>query len=109
MYHPIAHEAGGRGKPMRWFQIRKAEIDAELRGTFEQHGVATMQTLLATTNYFQHKGNSLMARNVHDDLLPWLTEQYDRAERKETWSLTMEAAITIFVVVEVLLSILRCH
>jgi hypothetical protein len=34
---------------------------------------------------------------------PWLfhtkmvTEQYDRAERKETWSLTVEVAITAFV------------
>jgi len=94
---------------MRLFRIRKAEIDSELRETFEQHGVATMQTLLATTNWFWHKGKSVMAQNVHNDLLPWLTEQYDRAERRETWSLTMEAAITIFVVVEVLLSILRCR
>lgn len=70
---------------MRWFHIRKAEIDLELRETFEQHGVATMQAILATTNYFQHKGHSLMAQNVLPDLLPWLTEQYDRAERKETW------------------------
>ncbi len=92
---------------MRWFRIRKAEIDAELRGTFERHGVATMQTLLATTSWFWHKGKSVMAQNVHDDLLPWLTEQYDRADRKETWSLTMEAAITVFVVTEVLLSIFR--
>ena len=110
MYHPIAyHETGGRGKPMRWFRIRKAEIDAELRGTFEQHGVATMQTLLATTSWFWHKGKSVMAQNVHDDLLPWLTEQYDRADRKETWSLTMEAAITVFVVTEVLLSVFPPH
>ena len=92
---------------MRWFHIRKAEIDFELRETFEQHGVATMQAILATTNYFQHKGQSLMAQNVLPDLLPWLTEQYDRAERKETWSLTMEAAITVFVVAEVLLAIFR--
>jgi len=34
-------------------------------------------------------------------LLPWLTEQYDRAERKETWNLTMEAAITLLVGIEV--------
>jgi hypothetical protein len=92
---------------MRWFRIREAKIDPELRETFERHGVATMQTLLATTNWFWHKGQSLMAQNVNRDLLPWLTEQYDRAGRKETWSLTMEAAITVFVVTEVLLSIFK--
>ena len=94
---------------MRWIRIRKAEIDAELRETFERHGVATMQAILASTNWFWHKGKGLLAQNVSDDLLPWLTEQYDRAERKETWSLTMEAAITVFVITEVLLSIFKCR
>jgi hypothetical protein len=93
---------------MRWFRIRKAEIDPELRETFEQHGVATMQAILATANYFYHNGNALMAQNVLPDLLPWLTEQYDRAERKVTWSLAMEAAITIFVVAEVVLAVFSC-
>jgi len=94
---------------MRWFRIRNAKVDPELRETFERYGVATMQTILGTTNWFWHKGKGLLAQNVSDDLLPWLTEQYDRAERKETWSLTMEAAITFFVVAEVLLSISRCR
>src|SRR2546425_1897337 len=78
---------------MRWIRIRKPAIDPELRKTFERYGTATMQMILATTNYFQHLDKQLMAQNVRDDLLPWLTEQYDRAERKETWSLTMDAAI----------------
>ena len=83
---------------MRWFRIRKAEnLDPELRKTFEHHGVGTMQILLATTNWFWHKGKSVQVQNITDDLLPWLTEQYDRAERKETWSITMEFAITVFV------------
>ncbi|MGB8802702.1 MAG: hypothetical protein WCC97_18640 [Candidatus Acidiferrales bacterium] len=82
---------------MRWFSIRKATIDSDFRETFEQYGVATMQAILATTNYFQHKNTRLMAQDVLLELLPWLTEQYDRAERKETWLITMEAAITIFV------------
>ncbi len=37
----------------------------------------------------------------------WLTEQYDRAERRETWSITMEAAITVFVLVELIFSLLN--
>jgi hypothetical protein len=96
---------------MRWIRIRKAAIDSELRKTFERYGTATMQMILATTNYFQHLDKQLMAQNVRDDLLPWLTEQYDRAERKETWSLMMDAAITVFVAIEVLPSIISfiCH
>ena len=37
----------------------------------------------------------------------WLTEQYDRAKRKETWSITMVAAITLLVAVELIFSILN--
>jgi hypothetical protein len=88
---------------MRWFGIRRANIDPALRQTFEQHGVGTMQTLLAAQDrQFVHLGQRLDANRVRDSLLPWLTEQYDRAERKETWNLTMEAAITVLVAVEVI-------
>jgi hypothetical protein len=92
---------------MRWFRIRKANIDPELRKTFEQHGAGTMQTLLAVGDFFRHKGERLLVRDSEGPLLSWLTEQYDRVERKETWSLTMEAAITIFVAAELLLSVCR--
>ena len=36
----------------------------------------------------------------------WLTEQYDRTERHETWSITMEAAITLFVAVELIIAVI---
>jgi hypothetical protein len=39
-------------------------------------------------------------------MLLWLKEQYDREERKETWLITMEAAITIFVAAELVMSII---
>jgi hypothetical protein len=91
---------------MRWFSIRKANINAELRETFERHGVATMQAILATGDFFRHEDAAIRVADAEPNLLPWLTEQYDRAERKETWSLTMEFAITIFVAVELLLSII---
>jgi len=94
---------------MRWFRVRKAHIEPEFRETFERYGVTTMQALLSTTNYFQHKNRSLRACDVMPDLFAWLTEQYDRAERKETWSLTMEMAITIFVAAELVLSIIGLH
>ena len=92
---------------MRWFRIRKAKIDPELRETFERYGTISMQVNAAAENYFRHKGEPVRVRDVLESLLPWLTEQYDRAERKETWSLTMEFAITLFVALELLLSIAR--
>ena len=87
---------------MRWFRIRKAkELSPALRQIFEQYGVATMQSILATTNYLRlQNGRAVNADDLRPDLLPWLTEQYDRAERKETWLITMEAAITILVALE---------
>jgi hypothetical protein len=93
-------------EPMRWFCIREAQIDPELRETFERYGTVTMQMLLATnTTTYRHKGNITTVETYLSSLLPWLTEQYDRAERKETWGLTLEVAVTIFVAIEVLLSV----
>ncbi len=95
---------------MRWFSIRQAEIDPELRKTFERYGTVAMQMLLTTDpnkTTYMHQGNLLHIQRYLTELLDWLTEQYDRAGRKETWTLTMEAAITIFVVAEVLLSIFK--
>jgi hypothetical protein len=92
---------------MRWFRIRTTNIDPKLRETFERYGVASMQICLSTTNYFMHEGQGIQATNVVDSLLPWLTEQYDRVERKETWSLTMEVAITFFVAAELFFSVVR--
>ncbi|MGA2201283.1 MAG: hypothetical protein ABSG40_04905 [Terriglobales bacterium] len=91
---------------MRWFCTRKANIDPDLRDTFERYGVVGMQVTLASTNAFLHKGKIVMAADVSGDILPWLTEQFDRAERKETWLMTMEIAITLLVAAEVFMSIL---
>jgi hypothetical protein len=91
---------------MRWFRIRKAKIDPSLRETFEQHGVGTMQSNLAAGHYIVHKEKTININDLTPDLLSWLTEQYDRAERKETWSLTMEVSITVFVFAELMLSII---
>ena len=93
-------------EPMRWFRIREANIDQSFRETFERHGVGTMQSNLAVGHYIIHKGEVTLIRTITPDLLLWLTEQYDRAERKETWSLTMEVAITVFVFAELIFSII---
>jgi len=40
-------------------------------------------------------------------LLPWLTEQHDMAERRETWLLLMEVAIVILVGAELFFSVIE--
>ena len=93
---------------MRWLGIREAKIDSELRETFERYGTVTMQVLLATNSTsFRHKGNLTRVSQVEDSLIVWLTEQYDRAERKETWLITMEVAITLLVLAELVLMVVR--
>jgi len=87
------------------FRIREAVIDPDLRRTFEQYGVISMQTNLAVENYFRMGEQTVMVKDVLNSLLPWLTEQFDRAERKETWSLLMEIAIVILVAAELSFSI----
>jgi hypothetical protein len=92
-----------------WFAIRKAKIDPGLRLEFERYGVAAIQQLLVAMG-----GSAdvrFEGRLTQDDpdfrpaMLDWLTEQYDRAERKETWQITMEAAVTVFVLAELCFSI----
>ena len=94
---------------MKWLRIRKANIDPQLRETFERYGTGTMQMLLANNTPYRHpnQGSMTAIERYLTELLNWLTEQYDIAERKETWSLTMEVAITIFVAAELVLSIVR--
>jgi len=89
---------------MRWFSIRKANIDPALRETFERYGVVGMQVTMGTHHQFFHQGQYRAAHDKPflDDLLHWLTEQFDRAERKETWLITMETAIVVLVGIEVL-------
>jgi hypothetical protein len=107
---------------MRWFRIRKAKIANKDREEFEQFGVATIQSMLASGNLNELKndfpigGAPLSSRStlslIQFELfqkkpaaLAWLVEQYDRQERKETWSITMEAAITVFVLAELVLAL----
>jgi hypothetical protein len=43
---------------MRWFSIRKAKIDPELRKTFERYGAVGMQIALSDMNHFIHQGRT---------------------------------------------------
>jgi hypothetical protein len=90
---------------MRWFKIRKAPIPPEIRKQLEQYGVAIVQSLATGSNAGLSVGGNQPIYHL-PQILGWLTEQYDRAERKETWSITMEVAITVFVLSELLLSLI---
>ena len=91
---------------MRLVRVRRAVIDRDLRTTFEWYGLGTMQHLLASGGRFRHiNGNLINVSIVENELLSWLIEQYDRAERKENWTLTLEVMVTIFVGLELLHSI----
>jgi len=89
---------------LRWFRIRKANIDPTLRDAYEQYGVVSLQLDYAMKKYMRGMPEGEPAPAHPDDaaLLAWLTEQYDRTERKETWGLTLEVVITVFIAVEVL-------
>ena len=88
------------------FRLRKASIDPELRLTLERLGQGCMQQVLASTNQFRHNGQDIPVRDRYDEVASWLTEEHDRVERKETWSLAMEMAITVFVALELIFAVL---
>lgn len=93
---------------MRWFRVTRARIDPEIREIFEQRGADTLRAVLPLDNLTMSKpdGTLLNVYQLRGPMLLWLKEQYDRAERKETWLITMEVAITFFVAAEVLMSVL---
>jgi hypothetical protein len=96
---------------MRWFRIRKATISTDLRDRFETYGAQIIQSILVPG---PTGGNQELVRDLlrigaeadqRDAALKWLLEKSDRAERVETWNLTMEAAITLLVLVSVILDV----
>ena len=95
---------------MRWFRVRKADIKQDYRDHFEELGVEIVRAYftqpIGTVVYKDPKQGDFTVRNLHEFMQPWLREQYDRSERKETWSMTMEIAITILVAAELFMSIL---
>ena len=64
---------------MRFLPPQKANIDEELRKTFERYGVVTMQVCLASTNYFVYNGAEQRVDKYNEPLLNWLTEEYEKA------------------------------
>jgi hypothetical protein len=96
---------------MRWFALRKADIPKTEREMLERFGPATVAAIVY--GGFPGPPNIEPQKSLYEDSTKrqhaseWLTEEYDRAERSETWSMTMEAAITLFVGVELVFSIVN--
>jgi hypothetical protein len=92
---------------VRWFRIRKTEIAPELRDIFEERGLDTVRAIVVLHEFAipRHDGKLVHEDELRPPMLRWLREQYDRAERKETWLITMEVAITLFVAAELFMSV----
>jgi len=91
---------------MRWFGIQRATIKPEIRELLEQYGSETIRILLlAPNNVLENRDMRTTVADNRGDVLQWLKEQADREDRKETWLITMECAITVFVLVELVISI----
>ena len=54
---------------MRWFRIRKAKIEPELRTTLEQYGAPVMQQILSQGSNFRYKGQATWIEAVRDSVL----------------------------------------
>lgn len=99
---------GGKSSVMRWFRINRAEIDPELRELFEERGLDTVRLYVAIPDWTMRKrdGTVVPRHELRQPMMLWLKEQYDWAEIRETWLITMEIAITVFVAAELFMSIL---
>ncbi len=93
---------------MKWFRIKRAEINPELRELFEERGLETVRLYVAIPDWTMRRrdGTVVPREELRKPMMLWLKEQYDGAERRETWLITMEIAITVFVAAELLMSIL---
>jgi hypothetical protein len=94
---------------MRWFLIRKAKVSRAWREEFESMGVEIVRSYFTQprgTIMFENEGGQWSVQQLHQPMQVWLREQYDRAERRETWLIAMEIAITILVAAELAMSIL---
>lgn len=89
----------------RWWKIRKAGIEADIRELFEESGEDIVRETLMTSGrpLYSKKGNQATAAHMR----PWLTEQYDEAKRRETASFFMEIMIVVLVAAELTMSLIN--
>jgi hypothetical protein len=86
----------------RWRKVRRADIPEELRDRFELYGEALMAEAIASGDA-NRIGAELAGygQQKRDEIVQWLRERRDTAERREHRLETVEWAILIFVVMGV--------
>jgi hypothetical protein len=87
---------------MRWFSVRNANIPSDMRDAFDQAGTSVLQQLMFSGSINPANLPPILQRVGHQSAereaaFKWLTEMADRAYLRESWSLTMETAITVLV------------
>lgn len=91
------------------FRVVRADIPSGLRAEFEQYGEVVVAQILGRP--LSHgpepmtPGVPMWAAKNRKEALAWLREQHHREDRRRTISELMEAAILVFVVLEVVLSL----
>ncbi len=91
---------------MRWWQIKKARIKPENRELLETYGPETIRILLVVPqNVLESDDLRKPLADIRGDALKWLKEQADIQERSETWLFAMEVAITVFVLFDLVISV----
>ena len=94
---------------MRWFRVRKANIKPRYREHFEELGVEIVRAYFTQpigVVVWEDEERRWTVQALREPMQFWLREQYDHTERKDTWLMTMEVAITILVAAELLMSVL---
>ena len=96
------------GKSMRC-RIRRASISQQMRDDFERYGRDVIAFALGlgslTPGSGQFPTHALQTVVLDQaDAAAWLTEKRDKDERRETVTLSLEIAIVVLIVVEIILS-----
>ena len=105
----MSRGGGKSGVTVRWFNVRNANIDENYRQRFEELGVEIVRayfTLPSGTLVWEDETGVRVVRDLRVPMQSWLREQHDRTERKDSWLMTMEIAITILVAAELVMSVL---
>jgi hypothetical protein len=91
------------GRLFGWREVRVARIPKDRRDSMEQFGPDVLAQALAQSQpHLNEHLKDLVAQNEnYYQVVSWLQEQRDRAERKEQRTETIEIAILIFVIIGV--------
>jgi hypothetical protein len=93
---------------MRWLPPQKAKIDSKLSVVLDRYGVGVVEHIAALGGgnlYAGIEGREIWS--YREEIFKWLKEQHDQQEFEKTWQVTMEASVCIFVLAELVFSILN--